>query len=70
MANYTYLVNDIIQATENDGSEFADYIPKMVNRVEDRLTKALDDYGLVTATSIALTSVSYTHLTLPTIYSV
>src|SRR5210317_330675 len=64
MANYTYLVNDIIEATENDGSEFAAYIPKMVNRVEDRLTKALDDYGLVTATSIALTSGTNT-LTLP-----
>lgn len=64
MANYTYLVNDIIQATENDGSEFAAYIPKMVNRVEDRLTRALDDYGLVTATSIALTSGTNT-LTLP-----
>jgi hypothetical protein len=56
MANYTYLVNDIIGATENDGSEFVAYIPQMVNRVEERLTKALDDYGLVTATSIALTS--------------
>jgi hypothetical protein len=43
MANYTYLVNDIIEATENEGSEFISYIPKMVNRVEERLTKALDD---------------------------
>ena len=56
MANYTYLVNDIIEATENDGSEFISYIPKMVNRVEDRLTKTLDDYGLVTATSVALSA--------------
>ena len=64
MANYTYLVNDIIGATENEGSEFISYIPKMVNRVEERLTKALDDYGLVTATSIALTSGTNT-FTLP-----
>lgn len=56
MANYTYLVNDIIEATENDGSEFIAAIPKMVNRVEERLTKTLDDYGLVTTTSVALSS--------------
>jgi hypothetical protein len=65
MANYTYLVNDIIEATENDGSEFISYIPKMVNRVEDRLTKTLDDYGLVTATSVALSAGKNTY-TLPT----
>ena len=64
MANYTYLVNDIIGATENDGSEFVAYIPQMVNRVEERLTKALDDYGLVTATSITLTTDTNT-FTLP-----
>lgn len=56
MANYTYLVNDIIEATENDGSEFVSYIPKMVNRVEDRLIKTLDDYGLVSSTTIALSA--------------
>lgn len=56
MANYTYLVNDIIEASENDGAEFVAYIPKMVNRVEDRMIKALDDYGLVTATSVALSA--------------
>ena len=56
MANYTYLVNDIIEASENDGTEFVAYIPKMVNRVEDRMIKALDDYGLVTATSVALSA--------------
>lgn len=65
MANYTYLVNDIIEATENDGSEFIAAIPKMVNRVEERLTKTLDDYGLVTATSVALSAGKNT-FTLPT----
>jgi len=39
MANYTYLVTDIIEASENDGSEFVSAIPNMVNRVEERLTK-------------------------------
>lgn len=64
MANYTYLVTDIIEATENDGSEFVSAIPKMVNRVEERLTKALDDFGLVTTTTVTL-SAGKNSLTLP-----
>ena len=39
MVDYTYLVNDIIQASENEGTEFINYIPNMVNRAEERLTK-------------------------------
>jgi len=65
MADYTYLVNDIIQATENDGSEFLAYVPKMVNRAEERLTKALDDAGLVVTTVVSLSAGTNT-LTLPT----
>ena len=64
MANYTYLVTDIIEATENDGSEFVSAIPRMVNRVEERLTKTLDDYGLVTTTTVTLSAGKNT-LTLP-----
>ena len=56
MANYTYLVNDIIETTENDNSDFASAIPKFVNRAELRLTTDLDDYGLVTHTSVAVSS--------------
>ena len=56
MANYTYLVNDIIAACENDGTEFLNYVPNMVNRAEERLVKDLDDYGLVTYTSVAVSS--------------
>jgi len=56
MANYNYLVNDIIAACENDGSEFLSYVPNMVNRAEERLVKDLDDYGLVTYTSVAVSS--------------
>lgn len=65
MANYIYLVDDIIEATENDGSEFVSAIPKMVNRVEERLVKTLDDYGLVTTTSIVVSS-GKNIITLPT----
>ncbi len=56
MANYTYLVDDIVQATENDSSDFLTYIPKIVNRAEERLTRDLDDYGLVSYTSVAVSS--------------
>jgi hypothetical protein len=56
MANYTYLVNDIIETTENDNSDFTSAISKFVNRAELRLTKDLDDYGLVTYTSVAVSS--------------
>ena len=56
MANYTFLVNDIIQATENDSTEFVDYIPKIVNRAEERLTKMLDDVGLVEISAVALSA--------------
>lgn len=56
MANYTYLVNDIIETTENDGSEFLTNISRIVNRAEERLTRSLDDYGLVTSTPVTLTA--------------
>lgn len=56
MASYTYLVDDITQACENDGTEFQTYIPKMVNRAEERMTRDLDDYGLVTYTSVAVSA--------------
>jgi hypothetical protein len=54
MANYSYLVDDITQAAENDGTEFANYVPKMINRAEERLTRDLDDYGLVSYTSVVI----------------
>ena len=56
MANYTYLVNDILETTENGSSEFLSSVPKMVNKAELRLTKDLDDYGLVSYTSVAVSS--------------
>jgi len=64
MTDYTYLVNDIISACENDGTEFLAYVPNMVNRAEERLTRDLDDYGLVVQTSIAV-SANNAEITLP-----
>lgn len=65
MADYTYLVNDLIEACENDSQEFLDYVPKMVNRAEERLTRDLDDYGLVVENSVAVSS-NNANITLPT----
>ena len=65
MADYTYLVNDLLQACENDSQEFTNYIPNMVNRAEERLTRDLDDYGLVVSTSVAVSG-STANITLPT----
>lgn len=64
MANYTYLVEDLIAATENDGTEFLNYIPKIVNRAEERLTRVLDDYGLVQTTAVTF-NVNDNSFTLP-----
>lgn len=54
MGNYTYLTTELVNATENDGSEFLSFLPNIVNRAEERLTKDLDDYGLVSYTSVAV----------------
>ena len=56
MANFSYLVDDLVAATENDSSEFSSYIPKMINRAEERLTRDIDDYGLVVYTSVAVSA--------------
>ena len=56
MADYTYLVADIQDTAENDSTEFSNHISKFVNKAENRLTRDLDDYGLVTFTSIAVSA--------------
>jgi len=64
MADYTYLVSDIKNTAEDESTEFLDAISKFVNKAENRLTRDLDDYGLVTFTSIAV-SVSNPYVSLP-----
>lgn len=56
MPTYTDLINDLIAAAENDAQEFVNYCPNMINRTEERLTRDLDDYGLVAYTSITMGS--------------
>lgn len=56
MVDYNYLVNHITETTENDGTEFVNHIPKLVNLAEERLSKSLDDYGLMVSSDINLTA--------------
>jgi|TARA_R110000765_G_scaffold31752_1_gene73971 hypothetical protein len=64
MVGYTYLVDDIQNTAENDSTDFINQIPKFVNKAESRMTRDLDDYGLVTYSSIAV-SVSNPFVSLP-----
>jgi len=64
MASYSELVTELIRVNENDGDEFLAYIPSMINRAEEKLTKDLDDTGLVTYTSVAVSN-SNSNITLP-----
>jgi hypothetical protein len=65
MADFTTLTTEIVNTTENNAQEFLDQIPNIVNRAEERLTDELDDYGLVTYTSVAV-SQGNNIVTLPT----
>ena len=59
------LVDDLIAACENTSAEFLAYIPKMVDRAEERLVKDLDDSGLTIYTALTVT-VNVNQVTLPT----
>ncbi len=65
MADYTTLITEILNTTENDASEFINHLPNIVNRAEERMVDDLDDYGLVSYTSVAV-SAGNNIVTLPT----
>ena len=56
MPDYDYLITDVKNTTENDSTEFATQLPKIVNKAENKLTTDLDDHGLTVYTSIAIPS--------------
>jgi hypothetical protein len=56
MGTYSELKNDIIAATENDGTEFTDAISGFIERTELRLTEDLDDAGLDELLSVSVSS--------------
>jgi len=56
MADYTYLVTDIKNTSEDDSTEFLAQIPKLVNKAENRLMRELDDVGLNSFSSVAVST--------------
>ena len=60
MPNYSFLKADLISTSENDSTEYADQIPKFVEKAEDRLIKELDDPGLDNFVSFSFTASSPT----------
>jgi len=56
MPTYSDLKSDIINTTENDSTEFADQIPKFIQRAEFKLIKDLDDFGLDEYTNVSVSS--------------
>ena len=60
MPNYSFLKTDLINTAENDSTEFANQIPKFVEKAEDRLVKEIDDPGLDNFASFTFTASSPT----------
>ena len=56
MPNYSDLKTDIINTSENDGTEFATQLPKSIQKAEFRLIKELDDFGLDEYTTVSVSS--------------
>ena len=56
MPTYSDLKSDIINTTENDSTEFANQIPKFIQRAEFKLIKDLDDFGLDEYTNVSVSS--------------
>jgi len=56
--DFNSLVSIIIETTENDGSEFVGALPAMIQRVQEKMQNDLDDQGLVTYASVAVSASS------------
>ena len=54
--DFNSLVSIIIETTENDGSEFVGALPAMIQRAQEKMQNDLDDQGLVTYTSVAISA--------------
>ena len=64
MPNYSDLKTDIINTSENDGTEFATQLPKFIQKAEFRLVKELDDFGLDEYTTVSVSSGNASAITL------
>jgi len=56
--DFNSLVSIIIETTENDGSEFVGALPAMIQRAQEKMQNDLDDQGLVTYASVAVSASS------------
>jgi len=54
MPTFSELLNDIRSTTEVSSTDFDNQLPRIVNKAETRLIKELDDFGLNTLTSVAV----------------
>ena len=54
--DFVTLVCSIIATSENYGSEFVGALPDMIQRAQDRMRNALDDQGLVSYSSVAVSA--------------
>ena len=54
--DFNSLVSAIVETTENDGSEFLGALPNMIQRAQDKMMNDLDDQGLVSYASVAISS--------------
>ena len=56
--DFVSLVSIIIETTENDGSEFVGALPAMIQRAQEKMQNDLDDQGLVSYVSVAVSASS------------
>ena len=54
--DFNSLVSAVVETTENDGSEVLGAIPNMIQRAQDKMMNDLDDQGLVSYASVAVSS--------------
>jgi hypothetical protein len=59
LTTYNALVSAVVEALEDDSSEFAAYIPTAVDLAERRLEKEVDTDGMVVVTTITATASAY-----------
>ena len=54
--DFNSLVSAVVETTENDGSEFLGALPNIIQRAQDKMMNDLDDQGLVSYASVAVSS--------------
>ena len=63
--DFNSLVSVIIETTENDGSEFVGALPAMIQRAQEKMQNDLDDQGLVSYASVAVSGAHQAEVSVP-----